>query len=235
MSSFQAAAGLPFASARHFRFVPLSLDTLFEAYRKNLAALSSANQAAFDGITTMIQRQSILFNAAADDYSRGVNDVLAAASLEEKARRQADTARHAYESTFARFGELYEIATKAHLAAADILNARLTEAMDEFKALFAATAESEAAPVEQPAALVAPPVEITVEAEPVSAPAADPAPVDMEPAATIAEPIVQSEEPAEDEEPEDLIAPKPTKTTPRGSRTTGASGGRSARRPPSRG
>jgi phasin family protein len=156
-----------------------------------------------------------------------MNDMLAAASLEEKARRQADTTRHAYESTLARFGNLYEIATKAQMAAADILNARLAEAMDEFKVLFAAPAEPEAAPAEELAAVAARPVAVTVEAEQESAPVADPDPVDMEPTATIAEPIAEPR--AEEEESDDPIAPKPAR--PRGARTTGPSGGRSARRP----
>src|SRR5262245_21501616 len=139
MSSFQATTAIPFASAHYgkawafFRLPPLSIDKLLEASQKNVAALASANQAAFDGLTTLAERQTALLNETAEECSRGMNDVLAAASLEEKTRRQADTARHAYESALGRFGELYEIAMKAHIAAAEILNARLTEALDELK------------------------------------------------------------------------------------------------------
>jgi phasin family protein len=236
MSSFETTARFPFASAHYskawgFRLPPLSFDKLFEAYQKNLAALAHANQAAFDGFSTLAQRQAALLNETAEECSRGMNDVLAAASLEEKTRRQADSARHAYESTFSRFGELCEIAMKAHMAAAEILNARLTDALDELKGLFVVPAEPEPAPTGAPGPAVAEPLAITavtVEAVPM----AEPAPIDIEPLATIAEAIVQSEERVEDEDADDPIAPNPAK--PRSPRTAGGSSARSARRPPSR-
>jgi phasin family protein len=243
MSSFQAAAGFPFATAHYGKawsyvsLAPLNLKTLLEAYEKNVAALSKANQAAFEGLTTLIQRQAILFSTTADECGRGMNDVLAAASLEEKARRQADTARHTYESTVARFGELYEIATKAQFAAVDILNARLTEALDEFKVLFAAPAEPAPAPVEEANAIVAEPVEIVAApVEPAPEPTAEPDLVNPEPVATTAEPLAQIEEPAEDDDPDDPIAPRPTRRpAPRTPRTSGPSGTKAARRPRSGG
>src|ERR1044071_7867985 len=102
MNSFQATAGFPFASAHDskvwgpFKLPSLNFEALLMAYQKNLAALARANQAAFDGLTTLAERQGIALNATPDECSRGMSDVWAAASLKEKARRQADTARHAY-------------------------------------------------------------------------------------------------------------------------------------------
>jgi phasin family protein len=258
MTSYQAAASFPFASANHdkslgyFGFLSLSLKAVFEAYQKNMAALAKANQVTLDAFGTLVERHSALWNATAEECSRGVNDVLAAASLEEKARRQADTARHAYDTTVARLGDLYEVATKAQVATADILNTRLAEALEECQALFAAPAEGAstpdtivriAAPVapidpaatEPVAAEVAPaepampsvaetdPFETSVEAEPITT-----SPITTGPITTGIDSGATIEEPAEDEDNEPPTAPK-RGPKPRSPRT--GSGAKSARRP----
>jgi phasin family protein len=244
MSSFQATAGFPFASTFHFTsaspdkagdyfsWMSFGVKTLLEGYQKNVTALSEANRVAFDGLTTLLQRQGTLLNATADDCSRGMNDILAAASLEEKARRQADSARHAYESTVDRFGELYEIAMKAQFAAADILNARLAEALDELKTLFARPVESATDTAAAAREVIVESVAMTTPAEPAAADAAS-SPLDTDPVATMAEPVARTEDTVEDEEADPPVprAPSP-KGTPRGPRTPGV---RASRRPPSRG
>jgi phasin family protein len=267
MSSFQAAASFPFASANpgraraYFSWASLSLKTLLEAHHKNLAAFAHANQVAYDGLTAVVQGQANLFNTTAEECSRNFNDVLAAASLDEKARRQADTARHAYESSLTRFGELYEIAAKAQVAATDILTARLAEALEELRSVFVGPVEpapeTAAAPVDAVVESLAP---VAVRAAPLEAEPVEPAPaehapddpalaeaapepaaeantveisMDPEPVATSAEPPAASEDPTDDDEADAPVAPKRT-TRPRGPRTPG-SGAKSARRPPSRG
>ena len=152
MTSFQAAAVFPFADpdpSRAWAYLRLSsfkIETLLEAQRRNAAALTRANQAALDGLATMVQRQGELLNTTVETYRQVVSDALAAASFDEKVRRQAEAARHLYDSTIDRCRELGDIATKTNVAAVDILSARMTEAFDELKALLAAPVEPAAAP-----------------------------------------------------------------------------------------
>ncbi len=135
MNSFRAAA-FPFASPDltkawgGFDLPSLTIGALLEAHRKNAAALTSANQAIADGLKTLAQCQGDLFKTTVDDCGKAASDVLAGASFEEKATKQADAARHLYVSTVARWRELSDIAVKANGAAVDILNARVTEAFD---------------------------------------------------------------------------------------------------------
>jgi phasin family protein len=162
MTSFQAAAGFPFADPdpsrawAYLRLLSFRIETLLEAQRRNAAALTRANQAALDGIATMVLRQGELLNTTVETYRQVVRDALAAASFDEKARRQAEAARHLYDSTIDRCRELSDIATKTNVAAVDILSARMTEAFDELKALLAAPAEPVAALAAAPAVLAAP-------------------------------------------------------------------------------
>jgi phasin family protein len=143
MTSFQAA-GFPFAGTditrawAGIKLSPLNVTALLELQRKNAVALTAANQIACDGLTRLAERQGDLIRSTVDDCGKATSDVLlAATSLEEKATRQTDAARQIYASAVAGFRELSDIAVRANLAAVDVLNARIAEAFDDFKALIA--------------------------------------------------------------------------------------------------
>ena len=213
MSSSQANPGVPFAgpvptaSWIDPRFPSLTLATLIEAQHKNAAALGNANQAAFDGLRVLMQRQGHLMTVSLDTCTRVTGDLLAAGSLEEKAARQADVTRDTCLSVVARVRELSDIVIEANMAAIGIVNARIVEAFDDLRTMFspavspvhgkapslalaapAAAVEESAAVEEQPIAPVEPalpPVtaapqvapEAPVEGEAIAAPTASAEPI----------------------------------------------------------
>ena len=142
MNSLQAV-GLTFANTDLTKawsipkFATLNVEALLEGHRKNVVALTKANQVVFDGLTTLARRERDLFKSTVDAYTKVTGDVLTGTSVEEKATKQVDVAGHIYASSVARFLELSDIAVKANASAVDILNARVTEMFDEFRALFA--------------------------------------------------------------------------------------------------
>jgi phasin family protein len=172
MNSLQAA-GFPFANTDltkvwvNFKLPSLDIGALLEAHRKNAAALTSANQVVFDGLKTLAQRQGDLFKTTVDDYSEVTSAVLAGASFEDRATKQADATRHIYVSTVDRFRELSDIAVKANVTAVDILSARVTEAFDEFRALFAAPVAPSTVTSVALTSVIAEPVAIAEEVAPV--------------------------------------------------------------------
>jgi phasin family protein len=172
MNSLQAA-GFPFANTDltkawvNFNLPSLDIGALLETHRKNAAALTSANQVVFDGLKTLAQRQGDLFKTTVDDYSKVTSAVLAGASFEDRATKQADATRHIYVSTVDRFRELSDIAVKANVTAVDILSARVTEAFDEFRALFAAPVAPSSVSSVALTSVIAEPVAIAEEVAPV--------------------------------------------------------------------
>jgi len=174
MTSFQPArfpflTSFPFAKAdptkAWFALPSHNVGALGEAYRKNAAAVTSANQAVFDGLNTLVQRQADLFKTTVEDYSKLSSAVLASASFDDRATKQADAAQHIYHSTVARMRELSDIAVKTNVAAIDILNARVTEAFDEFRALFAAPVAPSTATSVAPGSVITDPEVDTVRQE----------------------------------------------------------------------
>ena len=112
MKSFQPASfpfpsSFPFARPdlvkAWFALPSLNIEALGEAHRKNAAAITSANQAVFDGLNTLAQRHADLCKTTVDDYSKLSNDVLASASFDDRVMKQADAARHVYHSTVTPF------------------------------------------------------------------------------------------------------------------------------------
>jgi phasin family protein len=172
MNSLQAA-DFPFANTDltkawvDFKLPSLDIGALLEAHRKNAAALTNANQVVFDGLKTLAQRQGDLFKTTVDDYSKVTSAVLAGASFEDRATKQADATRHIYVSTVDRFRELSDIAVKANVTAVDILSARVTEAFDEFRALFAAPVAPSSVTSVALTSVIAEPVAIAEEVAPV--------------------------------------------------------------------
>lgn len=157
MNSLQAA-GFPFAYTgltqawANFKLPFPHIGALTAAHRKNAAAWTGASQVMVDCLQLLAQRQAELFKTTIDNYSKVTGSVLAGTSSEEKATNQAATTRHAYVSTVSHLRELSDIAVKANVTAVDMLNARITEAFDELKSVFAEpvapTDVSSAAPTE---------------------------------------------------------------------------------------
>ena len=172
MNLFQAP-GFPFANADltktwvSFKLPSFKMDALFEVHRKNAEALTNANHVVFDGIMRMAQRQGELFTTTVNDYSKVTRDVLAGASFEERATKQADAAQHIHVSTFARFRELSDIAVKANVTAVDILNGRVAEAFDELRALFVAPVAHTTTTSLAPMSVIAEPDAVVEEVAPV--------------------------------------------------------------------
>ena len=169
MNSLQAV-GLTFANTDLTKawsipkFATLNVEALLEGHRKNVVALTKANQVVFDGLSTLARRD--LFKSAVDDYTKVTSDVLTGTSVEERATKQADVAGHIYASSVARFLELSDIAFKTNVSAVEILNARVTEVFDEFRALFAARGAPTTATRAGPS-ITAEPIDVAEEVAPI--------------------------------------------------------------------
>lgn len=234
MSSIQAtSSGFPFANpdlARSWMDVKLpslTLATLIEAQHKNAAALGNANQVAFEGLKTLLQRQGFLLTTSVETCTRVTSDLLAAGSFEERATKQADATRDTYFSVVARMRELSDIVIEANMAAMGIVNARIIEAFTDLRVLFAPPV-SAPAPSEAPAAALPAPVATALEAPAIAredVAAAEEAilppepalpvvtaapPIAREPVAVEVEPVVSPTTAPEAVEPEPEVAAAPT-------------------------
>ena len=123
--------------AGEFKFPVVNVETVVETGRKNFAAMTTVSTAAVEAMKTIAQRQGDMVRAAMEDFSKHGSEVLAAASIEEKAAKQIDFAKKSYDLAIANTKELADLYTKSQADAFEALNARVAELTEEVKAAIA--------------------------------------------------------------------------------------------------
>ena len=124
--------------AGEFKFPVMNVETMVETGRKNFAAFTTASTATVELMKTIAQRQGDMVRAAMEDFSKHGSEVLAAATIEEKAAKQIDFAKKSYELAVANSKELAELYTKGQTEAFETLSARVADLTEEVKAAIAA-------------------------------------------------------------------------------------------------
>jgi phasin family protein len=124
--------------AGQFNFPVVGVETMVETGRKNFAAMTTASTAAVELVKTIAQRQGDMVRAAMEDFSKHGSEVLAAATMEEKAAKQIDFAKKSYELAIANTKELADLYTKGQTEALEALSVRVAELTEEVKAAIAA-------------------------------------------------------------------------------------------------
>lgn len=119
--------------ADQFQVPGLDSKALVEAQRKNIEAMSQANRVAFEGIQAVAQRQGEIFRQTMDEAAKTMQDVSAVNSPEERAAKQADIAKHAFETAIKNTRELAELGAKSQNEAVELINKRVSESFDEVR------------------------------------------------------------------------------------------------------
>ncbi|TAJ91218.1 MAG: phasin family protein [Reyranella sp.] len=123
--------------AGEFKLPTVNVETFVETARKNFATITSLNTAAVEQMKTIAQRQGDMVRAAMEDFSKHGSEVLAAATVEEKAAKQIDFIKKSYDSAITNTKELADLYTKSQADAVTALSARVAELTEEVKAAIA--------------------------------------------------------------------------------------------------
>lgn len=115
------------------KFPVVGFETMVETQRKNIEALTAANQTAFEGVQALFQRQAELVRTSVEEMTKATTDLWSAASPEEKAAKQADLVKKSYEGAIANLREAIDMLAKSNGSAADMINKRVGESLDELK------------------------------------------------------------------------------------------------------
>ena len=120
-----------------FKLPVVNVETVVETSRKNFATLTSVNTAAIESLKAIAQRQGDMLRTALEDLSTHGSEVLAAATVEEKAAKQIDFVKKTYESAVANSKELADLYSKGHTDALKALSERVAELTEEVKTAIA--------------------------------------------------------------------------------------------------
>jgi phasin family protein len=116
-----------------FRFRPFDVEAVWAAQRRNMEALTQANQAAVEGVHAVARRQIELTREAFEGWSALLRDMTQPVSPEDRIAKNTEYAKQMLEKGVSHGREIATIAAKAGTDAANILQKRATEGLDEIR------------------------------------------------------------------------------------------------------
>ncbi|HHW79077.1 MAG TPA: phasin family protein [Xanthomonadaceae bacterium] len=111
------------------------MQAVMDAQRKNIEALTAANQAAVQGMQAVAQRQAEILSQSMNEVSSIAQQLAGAGNPQEMTAKQAELVRKAFEQALANMRELAEMVSKSNTEAFAIINKRVTESLQELKGL----------------------------------------------------------------------------------------------------
>jgi len=102
--------------------------------RKNVEALTAANQLAFEGVQALVRRQAEIVRENVEELTKITRELTAAGSPEDKLAKQTQLAKEAFENALGHVRELTGLVQKSSSQAVDVLSKRVADNLDEVKA-----------------------------------------------------------------------------------------------------
>jgi len=109
------------------------LETIMASQRKNIEALTKANQLAIEGLQTVARRQAEILRGGFDEASSLMREIMQTQSTEDRVARQTEAAKKSVERALSNARELAEIVAKAGNEAFDVIKSRVGESLDEVR------------------------------------------------------------------------------------------------------
>jgi phasin family protein len=116
-----------------FRFRPFDVEAVWAAQRRNIEALSQANQLAVESVQALARRNIELTRETFEGFSTLMRDLASPVSTEERIAKNTDYVKQMLEKGVSHGREVASIATKAGTEAAELLHKRATESLDEIR------------------------------------------------------------------------------------------------------
>jgi phasin family protein len=122
----------PNSTNNGLQFFGPEIETMFASQRKNVEAMMQANRLALDGVQAVWRRQLDFIQEAVEGLTTHVGDLAPPSRpMNEKLAKHAEYSKRAFENNLANACELTEIATKVTTDAANVINKRICESLDE--------------------------------------------------------------------------------------------------------
>lgn len=117
------------------RMPGFDVNAFMALQRKNIEALNAANQKAVESIQTIAKRQAEIMAQTMAEVSTSANQIASVTSPQEMTAKQTELVKQTFEKAMNNMRELAEIVNTANTETFAILNQRVTENIEELKAL----------------------------------------------------------------------------------------------------
>ena len=120
----------------------VNVEALVASQRKNLEAVADANKLALEGVQAISRRQSEIVTEGVEEMSDAFAKLTAATTMEDRAAKQAEFAKTAYQTALANFWALGEMVTKSNSRTFGVINKRVADSFDEVRDIVSTKSES---------------------------------------------------------------------------------------------
>lgn len=118
------------AFAESFRNL-FDFNQLLATQRRNLEALTTANQAFVEGAQASTRRSTEIMRDNVECLLKGSREAVSGGTPEASLSKQAEVTKQLFENTVISLREASELLTKASFEAFDVLNRRCAESIEE--------------------------------------------------------------------------------------------------------
>ena len=116
-----------------FRFRPFDVEAVWAAQRRNIEALSQANQLAVESVQAVAKRQFELTRETFEGFSALMRDLSTPASTEDRIAKNTEYVKQMMEKGVSHSRDIASIAAKAGTEATAVLQKRASESLDEMR------------------------------------------------------------------------------------------------------
>lgn len=120
----------------------MDFNQLFSTGRRNMEALSAANQVVVESAQAITRRQAEVARANIDNALKVSKDLMTSGTPENAISKQSDLMKAFFENTLTNLREVSELVTKSSFEAFDVLNRRTAESLEEISSASAAAHSS---------------------------------------------------------------------------------------------
>ena len=117
-----------------FKVPGVDVDVIVAAQKKNIEALTEANQLVIAGAQAVMKRQAEILQASMKQAHAVANEIMVPGSPEAKVAKQAEVVQTAFQAALANMKELADLVTKSNTEATNVIGKRVTESLEEIKA-----------------------------------------------------------------------------------------------------
>jgi phasin family protein len=117
-----------------FRFRPFDVEAVWAAQRRNFEAVSQANQLAVEGAHAVAKRHIEMTQQTLDDWSTLMREMTQPVSTEDRIAKHTEYTKKVIDKGLSHSREITMMAAKAGTEAAEVLQKRTAEGLDEMRA-----------------------------------------------------------------------------------------------------
>lgn len=119
--------------AGSYKVPGFDMDGLIAAQRKNMEALTAANQAAVEGVKALAARQNEILQETMKEATDALTALSTLEGPEDVAAKQAELLKASFDKALGNMKELADLVAKSNTEASEPINARISESLDEIK------------------------------------------------------------------------------------------------------